>query len=53
MAVFAERLLGTIGGGHIAHEAMTLARAALKGDALPPEKRFAVRIRVLLRRERS
>ena len=42
MAVFAERLLGTIGGGHIEHEAIALARAALKGDALPPEKRFAL-----------
>lgn len=42
MAVFADRLLGTIGGGHIEHEAITLARAALKGDALPPEKRFAL-----------
>jgi len=42
MAVFAERLLGTIGGGHIEHEAIALSRAALKGDALPAEKRFAL-----------
>jgi xanthine dehydrogenase accessory factor len=42
MAVFADRLLGTIGGGHIEHEATTLARAALKGEALPPDKRFAL-----------
>ncbi len=42
MAVFADRLLGTIGGGHIEHEATTLARASLKGEALPPHKRFAL-----------
>jgi xanthine dehydrogenase accessory factor len=42
MAVFADRLLGTIGGGHVEHEAIALARAALKGEALAAEKRFAL-----------
>jgi xanthine dehydrogenase accessory factor len=42
MAVFADRLLGTIGGGHIEHEAIALARAALQGGPLLAEKRFAL-----------
>ncbi len=42
MAVFAHRLLGTVGGGHLEHEAIALARAALAGHPLPPERRFAL-----------
>jgi xanthine dehydrogenase accessory factor len=43
MAVFASRVLGTVGGGHLEHEAMAMARAALAGSAaLPAERRFAL-----------
>lgn len=42
MAVFAERVLGTVGGGHLEHEAIALAREGLGGGALPPERRFAL-----------
>jgi xanthine dehydrogenase accessory factor len=42
MAVFGERVLGTIGGGHIEHEAIALARAALAGAPLPATRRFAL-----------
>lgn len=43
MAVLAGRLLGTVGGGHLEHEAIELARAALAGTApLPAERRFAL-----------
>jgi xanthine dehydrogenase accessory factor len=42
MAVFAERVLGTVGGGHLEHEAIALARAALGGAELPRERRFAL-----------
>jgi xanthine dehydrogenase accessory factor len=42
MAVFGSRLLGTVGGGHLEHEAIALARAALAGGALEPERRFAL-----------
>jgi xanthine dehydrogenase accessory factor len=42
MAVFARRVLGTVGGGHLEHEAIALARAALSGALLPPERRFAL-----------
>ncbi len=42
MAVFASRLLGTVGGGHLEHEAIAMARAALGGAALERERRFAL-----------
>jgi xanthine dehydrogenase accessory factor len=43
MAVFAGRLLGTVGGGHLEHEAIVHARAALAGrEALQAERRFAL-----------
>jgi xanthine dehydrogenase accessory factor len=42
MAVFGARVLGTVGGGHLEHEAIALARSALAGGALPPERRFAL-----------
>jgi xanthine dehydrogenase accessory factor len=42
MAVFASRVLGTVGGGHLEHEAIALARAALAGGVLEPERRFAL-----------
>jgi xanthine dehydrogenase accessory factor len=42
MAVFADRVLGTIGGGHIEHEAIALARAALAGAPVPSPRRFAL-----------
>ena len=43
MAVFAERVLGTVGGGHLEHEAIAHARAALAGRApLDAERRFAL-----------
>jgi xanthine dehydrogenase accessory factor len=42
MAVFAQRVLGTVGGGHLEHEAMALARAALDGAPLEPQRRFAL-----------
>lgn len=40
MGVFAEGLVGTVGGGHLEHEAIALARQALRGEAIEPEKRF-------------
>ncbi len=42
MAVFAERVLGTIGGGHLEFDAIASARAALSGAALEAERRFAL-----------
>jgi xanthine dehydrogenase accessory factor len=42
MAVFAGRVLGTVGGGHLEHESIALARAALGGAALDAERRFAL-----------
>jgi xanthine dehydrogenase accessory factor len=42
MAVFAGRVLGTVGGGHLEHEAIALARAALGGAALESQRRFAL-----------
>jgi xanthine dehydrogenase accessory factor len=42
MAVFAGRVLGTIGGGHLEFDAMALARAALGGGALDAQRRFAL-----------
>jgi xanthine dehydrogenase accessory factor len=42
MAVFAGRVLGTVGGGHLEHEAIALARAALRGAPLEAQRRFAL-----------
>jgi xanthine dehydrogenase accessory factor len=42
MGVFAGRVLGTVGGGHLEHEAIAQSRAALAGAALEPERRFAL-----------
>jgi xanthine dehydrogenase accessory factor len=42
MGVFSGRVLGTVGGGHLEHEAIAMARAALAGAALEPERRFAL-----------
>jgi len=42
MAVFADRVLGTVGGGHLEHEAIAHARAALGGAALERRRRFAL-----------
>lgn len=42
MAVFADRVLGSVGGGHLEHEAIALARAALAGAPLPAPRRFAL-----------
>jgi xanthine dehydrogenase accessory factor len=43
MAVFATRVLGTVGGGHLEHEAIAMARAALgRSEPLAPERRFAL-----------
>jgi xanthine dehydrogenase accessory factor len=42
MSVFAERVLGTIGGGHLEFDAIAQARAALAGGALEPQRRFAL-----------
>lgn len=40
MGVFADGLVGTVGGGHLEHEAITLARRALQGHTIEAEKRF-------------
>jgi xanthine dehydrogenase accessory factor len=42
MAVFAQRVLGTIGGGHLEFDAMAHARAALAGGAFEVRRRFAL-----------
>jgi xanthine dehydrogenase accessory factor len=42
MAVFAGRVLGTIGGGHLEFDAIALARAALAGGAVEAQRRFAL-----------
>jgi xanthine dehydrogenase accessory factor len=44
MAVFADRVLGTVGGGHLEFEAIDLARRALAdaASALPSSRRFAL-----------
>ena len=42
MAVFADALIGTVGGGHLEFEATELARNALAGAALEPQRRFAL-----------
>ena len=42
MAVWAEGITGTVGGGHLEFEAIAHARQMLAGDALPAERRFAL-----------
>jgi xanthine dehydrogenase accessory factor len=42
MAVFDQRVLGTIGGGHLEFDAITQARLALAGGALETPRRFAL-----------
>jgi xanthine dehydrogenase accessory factor len=42
MAVFADGLVGTIGGGRLEFDAIADARALLGGRALPAERRFAL-----------
>jgi xanthine dehydrogenase accessory factor len=43
MAVFATRVLGTVGGGHLEHEAIAMARAALAGnEPWSAERRFSL-----------
>lgn len=42
MAVFAGRVLGTIGGGHLEFDAIAQARAALAGAAFDARRRFAL-----------
>ena len=41
MAVFASRLVGTIGGGHLEHQAITKARTLLRLQALPTDTEVA------------
>ncbi len=42
MAVFADRVLGTVGGGHLEFDAIAQARAALAGGAVEAQRRFAL-----------
>jgi xanthine dehydrogenase accessory factor len=42
MAVFAGRVLGTVGGGHLEFDAIAQARAALNGGAFEARRRFAL-----------
>ncbi len=42
MAVWAGRVLGTIGGGHLEFDAIALSRAALAGGPLEAQRRFAL-----------
>jgi xanthine dehydrogenase accessory factor len=42
MAVWADGVTGTIGGGHLEYEAMALARARLQGATGEPTLRFAL-----------
>lgn len=42
MGVFANSLVGTVGGGHLEFEAIARARQALQGQAIDAEKRFAL-----------
>jgi xanthine dehydrogenase accessory factor len=42
MAVFAGRVLGTIGGGHLEFDAIAAARAALAGRPFEARRRFAL-----------
>jgi len=40
MAVFAEGIVGTVGGGRLEFEAIDEARAVLQGAAVPPVRRY-------------
>lgn len=42
MAVFAHKVIGTIGGGHVEHQAMAQARQRLAGASGPDALRFAL-----------
>jgi xanthine dehydrogenase accessory factor len=42
MAVFANEVVGTIGGGHLEHQAMAAARAQLRGGPAEAESRFVL-----------
>jgi xanthine dehydrogenase accessory factor len=42
MGVFADGIVGTVGGGHLEHEAIALARRALNGERIDAQKRFAL-----------
>ena len=42
MAVLADRVIGTIGGGHLEHQAMADARRRLAGDPGEPRVRYAL-----------
>jgi xanthine dehydrogenase accessory factor len=42
MAVFADALVGTIGGGHLEFDAIATARRVLAGEAIVPVRRFAL-----------
>lgn len=42
MAVFADGVVGTIGGGHLEHQAMAAARAQLRGGPAEAESRFVL-----------
>jgi xanthine dehydrogenase accessory factor len=42
MAVFADTCVGTIGGGHLEHEAMAAARAQLQGGPAVADSRFVL-----------
>ena len=42
MAVFADTVVGTIGGGHVEHQAMAQARRRLAGETGPAVLRFAL-----------
>uniref|UniRef100_UPI0017FB9D17 XdhC family protein n=1 Tax=Polaromonas sp. TaxID=1869339 RepID=UPI0017FB9D17 len=42
MAVFAEGVVGTIGGGHLEHQAMAAARAQLRVGPAKAESRFVL-----------
>jgi xanthine dehydrogenase accessory factor len=42
MAVFADAVIGTIGGGHLELQAIEMARRALDGEPIEPRRRFAL-----------
>ncbi|HRM63789.1 MAG TPA: XdhC family protein, partial [Acidovorax temperans] len=42
MAVLADRVIGTIGGGHLEHQAMADARRRLAGEPGEPQVRYAL-----------
>jgi xanthine dehydrogenase accessory factor len=42
MGVFADGTVGTVGGGHLEHEAIALARRALNAESIDAEKRFVL-----------